>query len=43
MREHGTKTIMVLLLVDGSLLIATSKFGLLIIKQHIATRKQLFP
>ena len=44
MREHGTKTTLVFLPADGegsqSLL---SKFSLLAIRRHSATRKQLFP
>ena len=42
MHEHGTKTTPVFLPADGSLLVATSKFVLLTIRQHSATRKHLF-
>ena len=41
--QHGTKTMLVFLLADGSIsfLVATFKFGLLSIRPHSATRKHL--
>ena len=43
MREHGTKTTPVFLPADGEVLVATSKLGLLTIRQHNAIKKHLFP
>ena len=44
MREHGTKTTLVFLPADGEgSQLLLSKFSLLTIRRHIATRKQLFP
>ena len=43
MRAHGTKTTRVFVRADEeSLLVATSKFGLLTIRWHSATRKHVF-
>ena len=39
---YGTKTIPEFLPADGSLLVATSKFGLHTIRRRSATRKHLF-
>ena len=42
MREHGTKTTMVFLPADGeAYLVATFKFGILMVRQHSAIRKNL--
>ena len=43
MHEHGTKTTPVFLPADGEASVTTSKFGLLTIRQHSATRRHIFP
>ena len=42
MRKHGTKTTPVFLPANGEAFVATSKFGLLMIRSDSATRKDLF-
>ena len=42
MRKHGTKTTPVFLPANEEAFVATSKFGLLMIRSDSATRKDLF-